>query len=144
MIKNEFPEVYRKTYKFLEPKDFINLCLTGKFAASYDSITCHWITDNRDIENISYNNRLLNLVGFERETFPDLFRAVDILGPLKKEVADELGLRPDVQVVMGSPDIHAAALGSGAIRDSKGKFTSEHPPGSSPTFLSKRQISCTR
>ena len=120
LIKNEFPEVYHKTYKFLEPKDFINLCLTGKFAASYDSITCHWITDNRDINNISYNNKLLSMVDFEREKFPDLFRAVDILGSLKKEVADELGLRPDVQVVMGSPDIHAAALGSGAIRDFEG------------------------
>lgn len=120
LIKNEFAEVYRKTYKFLEPKDFINLCLTGKFAASYDSITCHWITDNRDIRNISYNDKLLKLVGFDREKFPDLCRAIDILGPLKKEVADELGLRPDVQVVMGSPDIHAAALGSGAIKNFEG------------------------
>ena len=120
LIKNEFPEVYRKTYKFLEPKDFVNLCLTGRFAASHDSITCHWITDNRDISNVSYNDKLLKLVDFDRGKFPDLLRAVDILGPLKKEVADELGLRPDVQVVMGSPDIHAAALGSGAIRDFEG------------------------
>ena len=120
LIKNEFPEVYQKTYKFLEPKDFINLCLTGKFAASHDSITLHWITDNRDIRNISYHDKLLKLLAFDREKFPDLYRAIDILGPLKKEVADELGLRPDVQVVMGSPDIHAAALGSGAIRDFEG------------------------
>jgi len=120
LIKNEFPQVYQKTYKFLEPKDFINLRLTGKFAASHDSITCHWITDNRDIRNISYNDKLLKLVAFDREKFPDLYRAIDILGPLKKEVADELGLRPDVQVVMGSPDIHAAALGSGAIKDFEG------------------------
>jgi xylulokinase len=120
LIKNEFPEIYKKTYKFLEPKDFINLCLTGKFAASHDSITCHWITDNRDIRNISYHAKLLKLVSFDREKFPDLHRSIDILGPLKKEVADELGLRPDVQVVMGSPDIHAAALGSGAVRDFEG------------------------
>jgi xylulokinase len=78
------------------------------------------ITDNRNIRNISYNDKLLKLVAFDREKFPDLYRAIDILGPLKKEVADELGLRPDVQVVMGSPDIHAAALGSGAIGDFEG------------------------
>ena len=120
LLKNEFPAIYRDTYKFLEPKDFINLCLTGRFAASYDSISLHWITDNRNIQNLSYNDKLLKLAGFTREKFPDLHRAVDILGPIKKEVADELGLRPDVQVIMGSPDIHAAALGSGAIGDFQG------------------------
>ncbi len=120
LIKNEFPEIYHKTHQFLEPKDFINLCLTGKFAASHDSITCHWITDNRNIGDITYSEKLLKLLSFDREKFPDLYRATDILGPLKREVAEELGLRPDVQVVMGSPDIHAAALGSGAIGDFEG------------------------
>ena len=120
LIKNEFPEIYHKTHQFLEPKDFINLCLTGKFAASHDSIACHWITDNRNIEDITYSEKLLKLLSFDRDKFPDLYRATDILGPLKREVADELGLRPDVKVVMGSPDIHAAALGSGAIGDFEG------------------------
>ncbi len=120
LIKNEFPEIYHKTHQFLEPKDFINLCLTGKFAASHDSITCHWITDNRNIGDITYSEKLLKLLSFDRDKFPDLYRATDILGPLKREVAEELGLRPDVQVVMGSPDIHAAALGSGAIGDFEG------------------------
>jgi len=120
LIKNEFSEIYRDAYKFLEPKDYINLCLTGKFAASYDSITCHWITDNRDINQVAYHDGLLKMVGFDREKFPDLCGATDILGPLKKEVADELGLRPETPVVMGTPDIHAAALGSGAVRDFEG------------------------
>ena len=29
-IKNELPEIYRATVKFLEPKDYLNLRLTGK------------------------------------------------------------------------------------------------------------------
>ncbi len=120
LIKNEYPEVYRQAYKFLEPKDYINLCLTGKFAASYDSITCHWITDNRNINKVAYHDRLLKMAGFDRDKFPDLGGAAEILGPVKKEVAAELGLRPDTPVVMGTPDIHAAALGSGAVRDFEG------------------------
>jgi xylulokinase len=117
LIRNEHPEIYRKTYKFFEPKDYINFCLTGKYAASFDSITLHWSTDNRDINNITYNNKLLKLVTLEREMLPDLKRSIDVLGPLRKEVARELGLREDVQVVMGTPDIQAAAIGSGAVRD---------------------------
>ena len=53
-LKHNHPQIYEKTYKFLEPKDFINLKLTGQFAASYDSITLHWVTDNRNINDIRY------------------------------------------------------------------------------------------
>ena len=77
-IKHEFPEIYRATYKFLEPKDYLNLRLTGKFAASYDSITLHWVTDNRDISRVAYHARLMKMSGLEREKLPDLKRAVDI------------------------------------------------------------------
>lgn len=116
-IQHERPGVYAGTYKFLEPKDYLNLCLTGKFAASYDSIILHWVTDNRDISKIVYSDRLLKLAGIEREKLPDLQRAVDVLGPLKPEVARALGLNDNLPVVTGTPDVQAAAIGSGAIPD---------------------------
>lgn len=119
-IKNELPEIYRKAYKFLEPKDYINLRFTGKFAASYDSIALHWLTDNRDISNIKYDGRLISMSTMDREKFPDLKQAVDILGPIKKEVADELGLSRNIKVVMGTPDVPCAILGSGAVGDFEG------------------------
>lgn len=116
-LRNEHPDVYRHTYKFLEPKDYINLRLTGKFAATYDSITLHWVTDNRDIENIAYHDRLIEMSTIEREKLPDLIGAVDVLGPLKPDVARALGLKEDVQVIGGTPDVTCAAVGSGAVRD---------------------------
>jgi xylulokinase len=116
-IKNELPEIYAKTYKFLEPKDYLNMRLTGRFAASYESITLHWLTDNRDLSNVDYNERLLSMTALEREKFPNLKQAVDILGSIKPEVAEELGLQPNIQVIMGTPDIHSAAIGSGAVGD---------------------------
>ncbi len=119
-LKNERPEIYRQTYKFLEPKDYLNLRLTGKFAASYDSIALHWVTDNRDLTNVVYNDSLLKMSTLEREKLPDLKRAVDILGPIKPEVAAELGLNQNVQVVMGTPDLQSAAIGSGAVKDYEG------------------------
>lgn len=116
-IKNRMPQIYASTYKFLEPKDYINLKFTGKFAASYDSITLHWITDNRDISNIKYDDRLIQYSGVARDKFPDLKKAVDVLGPIKKDVADLLGLSENVRVIMGTPDIQAATIGSGAVKD---------------------------
>lgn len=116
-LKGERPSLYAATHKFLEPKDYLNLRLTGRFAASYDSITLHWLTDNRDIHQIDYHPRLLRLAGIERQKLPDLRPATAILGPLLPEPAAALGVPAGIPVVMGTPDIHSAAIGSGAARD---------------------------
>jgi xylulokinase len=119
-LKHEQPEIYRRTYKFLEPKDYLNLRLTGCFASSVDAIALHWVTDNRKIHQIDYSERLLTLTGVERAKLPDLKRTVDVLGPLLPDVAKELGLPPGIPVVVGTPDMQSAALGAGSIQDFSG------------------------
>lgn len=116
-LRHERPEVFRRAHKFLEPKDYLNLRLTGRYAASYDSIALHWVTDNRDLGRVRYDDELLRIACIAREQLPDLKRAVDILGPLTPAAAAELGLGEHVQVVMGTPDVQSAAIGSGATRD---------------------------
>ena len=116
-FKHTHPDVYQRTYKFLEPIDFLGLRLTGRCAASFDSITLHWLTDNRDIENVTYDDGLIELATVDRAKLPDLKPANSILGSLRPEIARGWGLREDAQVVIGSPDIHSAAIGSGAVRD---------------------------
>lgn len=119
-IKHELPEIYHATYKFLEPMDYLNLQLTGQFAAAYNTITLHWLTDNRNIANVVYHPRLLRMSTIDRAKLPDLRPANAVLGPLKPEVAAELGLHANVQVIMGTPDIHSSAVGAGAVRDYAG------------------------
>ena len=82
------------TYKFLEPVDWLNQRLTGRFAASHDSIVVHWVTDNRRIGAIDYDPTLLRMAGLERSKLPDLVPSATIMGQLRAEAADELGLRP--------------------------------------------------
>jgi xylulokinase len=60
---------------------------------------------------------LLKLAGIEREKLPDLIRATDVLGLIDPAVAAELGLGTAVQVIGGTPDVHSAAIGSGAVAD---------------------------
>jgi len=119
-IRDELPDIYRETHMFLEPKDYMNLRLTGKFAATFDSITLHWVTDNRDINNIHYDRGLIKRLGIDGDKLPPLVRSVDVLGPLLPDVADELGLSRQVKVVAGSPDLQSAVVGSGAVRDYEG------------------------
>ncbi|NVM34528.1 MAG: xylulose kinase [Candidatus Lokiarchaeota archaeon] len=116
-IKNELPEIYNKTYKFLEPQDFINLKLTGKYATSPVSIQLHWVTDVRDINDVKYSKKLIKGFKIDPEKLPEIKSSIDILGPLKNTVADELGLNRDVKVVVGAPDVPTATIGSGAVNN---------------------------
>jgi xylulokinase len=116
-IKRTLPEIYSKTYKFLEPKDYLNLWLTGIFASSFDCITLHWCTDNRNINQVSYHKGLLKMLDLDRDKLPDLVPANSVLGKVSASLAIKWGLSPDTQVVSGTPDVHSAAVGSGAVND---------------------------
>ena len=111
------PEVYRAAAVLLEPKDYLNARLTGRMAAGFDSIALHWVTDNRRIDQVGYDAKLLELAGLDRGKLPDLRPPTEVLGPLLEGAAAELGVPAGLPVVMGAPDMHTAAIGSGATAD---------------------------
>jgi xylulokinase len=117
-LKAEKPDIYEKTYNFLEPQDYINLRLTGKFASSFTTIGVHWLTDIRKINNIKYSKKLIRMVKIDKNKLPsNLVKSTDILGTLRADVADELGLNKNTKVIAGAPDVPSAAIGSGAVQD---------------------------
>jgi xylulokinase len=119
-IRDVEPDVYGATFKFLEPVDWLNQRLTGRFSASYDSIAAHWVTDNRRIDSIDYDGTLLAMSGLERSKLPDIVPSASIMGTLRAEAAEELGLPAGVPVSTGTGDVHSAAVGSGAVADFDG------------------------
>jgi len=121
-LKNEQPDIYHAAHRFLEPMDYINLRLTGNFAASFGTIYPYWLSDNRNPNQIDYAPQLLAIAGIEREKLPDLMPVNAVLGALKPDAARELGLRPETRVMMGSCDSQAAAIGAGCVRDYDGYF----------------------
>lgn len=116
-LRHAQPDRYRATHKFLEPKDYLNLRLTGRFASSYETLALHWLTDNRDIRRIDYHPTLLRYAGLRREQFPDLYPSTAMLGTILPTVAEAWGLPREVQVVVGTPDLQATAIGSGGLGD---------------------------
>ncbi len=116
-IREAEPDAYEATYKFLEPVDWLNQRLTGSFRASYDSIAAHWVTDNRKVRSVHYDATLMAMAGLEAAKLPDLVAPATVMGHLRKEAADELGLPPGLPVATGTGDLHSAAVGSGAVAD---------------------------
>jgi xylulokinase len=116
-VKNEREDVYAKTYKFLEPMDYLTARLTGRITATQKTMAPFLVVASSPWGSQEYSAELLNLAGLEKEKFPELIPNDGIVGSLKPSVAEELGLRSSTQVIAGVSDSNASAIGSGAIRD---------------------------
>jgi xylulokinase len=117
LIRDAMPDIYARTYKFLNVLDYMNLRLTGEFVATYDSILTSWVTDNRDPDKIRYEASLIRALGIDREKLPEIVPCTKVIGDLRSEVAAALGLSRKVKVVAGAIDNTAAAIGAGAVED---------------------------
>ncbi len=117
LIRDTLPDVYARTHKFLNVLDYINLRLTGEFVATYDSILTSWVTDNRNPDSIQYHDSLIRTLGIDREKLPEIVACTKVIGYLRGDVAQALGLSSNVKVVAGAIDNTAAAIGAGAVED---------------------------
>lgn len=111
-LRDEEPGRYERTHRFLNVPDYMNLRLTGRCCTTQDSILTTWVTDNRDASALRYDARLLARLGIERGKLPDIVKSTDVLGPLRPEVAEALGLDPKTMVVAGAVDTSAVAVGA--------------------------------
>ena len=119
-IKNERPEIYEKTHKFLEPMDYLTLRLTGELTASQHTMGPAFVMDLRQWGTLEYSDDLVEMCGVDREKLPRLVPNGAVIGTLLPDVAEELGLLPTTQVFAGMNDSTAMAIGGGAVRDFDG------------------------
>ncbi len=116
-IKETLPELYSKTYKFLEPKDYIIARLTGNMVASWDNTALLWATDNRDASKIAYDEKLLKMNGLDLEKLPGIVSPISVVGNVSKEISDLSGIPGDVKVISGCGDTQGSLIGVGAVQD---------------------------
>lgn len=116
-VRDTMPDMYACTYKFLNVLDYMNLRLAGEFVATYDSILTSWVSDNRNPDEIHYDNSLIRTLGIDRDKLPEIVECTRVIGNLRTEVSEALGLSSNVKVVAGAIDNTAAAIGAGTVRD---------------------------
>ena len=116
-LQHDAPDVWARTRWLLEPVDYLAMRLTGVAAASPASMTASWLTDNRDLSIDRYDPVLLSYAGADVSRLPPLRPTMSVIATVRPDVAGALGLPDGVRVVTGLPDLHTAALGSGAIDD---------------------------
>jgi xylulokinase len=115
-LTNSDPDLVSRTRWFMEPVDYLTMRLTGLASATHASRLAAWLTDNRDLTRLEYDQSLADLVGVDLAYLPPLVAFGSVVGNVRADVAADLGLSGEITVIAGMPDLHAAALGSGAVR----------------------------
>lgn len=116
-LKDQRPEVYDAAERFLEPADYLNLRLTGRAVTSHDCVVMHWLTDNRNRDDIHYDPQLLAWTGVDKAKLPPLVGSATVVGPLLASVAGKWGIAAELPVTTAMGDVHAAVVGCGAVKD---------------------------
>ena len=62
---------------------------------------------------------MIDICGIREEQLPKLFESYEVVGSLKQEIAEELGLSKTVKVIAGAGDNAAAAVGTGTVGDGR-------------------------
>jgi xylulokinase len=115
-LTHEQPDVVARTRWFMEPVDYLTIRLSGVASATHASRLAMWMTDNRHLDRYDYDRHLASLVGIDTTYLPPLVPFGSVVGTVTPDVAALLGLSNDTVVITGVPDLHAAAIGSGATK----------------------------
>jgi xylulokinase len=122
-LERDEPEVAAAARWYLEPVDYLTMRFTGRAAATHASMSGAWLTDNRRLDRLEYDRALVRKAGLDAGKLPPLVETGSLVGTVRPEVASELGINPEAQVVTGVPDLHSAALGCGAIGEGEAHMT---------------------
>ena len=112
-FKEERPEVFQKTHKFLQSNSYIVMKLTGEMSQEYSQ--CYGIHFFH-MEKPSYDMALAEKMGLSPDMMPKLYGCDEIVGSVTEEAAKKTGLKAGTPVVAGGLDAACGALGAGVYR----------------------------
>lgn len=113
--KNNQPELYEKTYKFVTYADFI----LGKLGS--DDIVIDYTMASRtmafDIQKLQWSYDVLNKLSIDISKLAKPVPSGATVGKIKKALAEELNMNPEALLISGGHDQTCAALGAGIVKD---------------------------
>ena len=97
-VKKHEPEVYEKTYKMLQAKDYIIQRATGNFVTDYSDASG---TQALNLRKLEWSDEILKAAGIDKDKLPELKKSTDVAGYIRERVAGEIGLPAGTPVVCG-------------------------------------------
>ncbi|MEM4703944.1 MAG: xylulokinase [Candidatus Bathyarchaeia archaeon] len=111
-IKENEPKIFEKTFKFIQPKDFFVLKLTGEITTDFVDASA---TMAFDVTKRKWVNEILSFCDIPLEKLPEPQLSINIAGELTSKSARESGLKKGLPVIVGCGDTAALLAGSKAV-----------------------------
>ncbi len=118
--REEAPEIYKKTYKFISVKEYILYHLFGQFLVdkSIASGTGVWRMSAMD-----WDKELLEELEIPVDRFSRIVEPTEVIGDLSREASRQTGLLQGTPAVAGAADGALSHLGSVGLSDQKMSMT---------------------
>ena len=113
-VKNNEPEVFKRTYKLLHAKDYIALKLTGEFATDFSDASGMNLFN---LNGLCWSDELLEACGIGKHLLPEVCPSATVVGRVRRIAAEATGLVAGTPVVIGGGDGACAAAGAGTVRE---------------------------
>lgn len=117
-VKFAQPELYERTATFLEPMDYVTMRFTGRRTANQCTAFMLLTMNNRTLTAAGHDARLVRYARIDEEKLPEIVPLDAIVGTVLPDVASELGLSSEAQVVTGVNDTQVGGLATGAFAGS--------------------------
>ena len=111
-VKRNEPENFKKIAKIMLPKDYLIYKFSGCFATDLSDASGMLLLDAK---NRRWSREMCEICGISEEQLPALYESYEVVGTLKREIAEELGLSAEVKIIAGAGDNAAAAVGTGVV-----------------------------
>ena len=115
-VKKHEPENFDKIKKIMLPKDYLAYKLTGVHCTDVSDASGMLLLN---VKERVWSDEMCDICGISKDMLPALYESADIVGCLKADIAEELGLSTQVKVVAGAGDNAAAAVATGTVGDGK-------------------------
>src|SRR5438309_1978659 len=109
------PDAYARTVRMCLPHDYLNLWLTGNFVSEFGDASG---TAYFDIRRRRYSDAVLAAIDDRRDwrrTLPEVGPSLRVVGTLRRDAAESLGLEAGIPVSAGGGDNMCAAIGCGVV-----------------------------
>lgn len=113
-MRENHPEIYAKTYKWLQMADYIYFKLSGGYATDY-SLASRTLAF--DIRTNRWSEEMLRAAGVPENCFPTVMQSGTVLGSVSREAAQLTGLKEGTPVVVGGHDHPCATISVGALSE---------------------------
>ena len=115
-LREERPDLWQRTHKLLDVKDFLVMRCTGRSVTTFDLASGGWLFKTRKGE-LGWSKEILRMLDLDTERFPEVVASTEIVGELGAGAGADLGIPPGTPVIAGAGDVPSCAVGSGAVQD---------------------------